>query len=1052
MSASSTLTCGSCGTHLRAVARFCDACGKAVPRVTGSVGERKQITVLFADVVGSMSLATTLDPERLHQVMDTLFTRSAEVVRRFLGTVDKFTGDGLMALFGAPSALEDHALRACAAALEIQAVARSLAAEVRLSDGAELHIRIGLNSGEVVAGDVGSGPGSYTAVGHPVGLAQRMESAALPGTVLCTAATADLVERSAVLAPTEWVAVKGFDARIPARRLEGLRPVGLVTVSDDGPLLGRQSELAALRAAYASRDVPLAMIIGEPGLGKSRLAREFTHGAVASGSTVVSTQCESHTVGVPLRAMSRLLRQFFDVAGLDGPSARSRVTTQLAAAGCAGADDTGIIVDLLPSAAQDTPASTLPAEGRRSRIVEVLAAVAAARLAPTIVLVEDAHWVDEASDALFAALAQAFTGTSTFMVVTHRPEYRGALRTVPHTAIDLTALSHDAATELVTRLVGDHPTTTGAAELIATSAAGNPFFVEEIVRDLAGRGILSGVRGDRRLVRPVSRLFVPATVQSVLAARIDRLSATQKSVLNAAAVVGTQFEIDVLRALVPDALSDDLDELVGLELIDRVASRPRPRYAFRHPLVRSVAYESQLTSTRSSAHVRLASAIEGRDPAGVEQNSALIGHHLESAGHDAAAYEWFMRSGQWLRTRDVAAARSSWERARLLADRLAGDGRDVLRMRIAPRAALTSTAWRVGGTLDDFTRFDELRELSAEAGDALSLAVGMAGRVTSLIVIDGRTRDAAALGSELLDVVDLVDGHVAEVAEALMSVAYAQYEACQLDQALRTTHRLRTIASPEDTSEVGPAAAVSGVVKILLGQREAGTRDLHEGLALAGVCDPVINAMTVAYDVDLVVLGFNLVDDTLVAETAQALRRADDYGHAYGKAVARLAHGTVLLRHGDRDRAIELLNLSRAESGLDPGGALVDAEIAADSAARGEGHQMIDVLAAAIDDEIDEGSVLFLGYPVAVLVDLLLTRGGPGDVQRAKDMAARIDADDAPVLRLWPLRCQALLTQADGDAVAHADAVNRYVELATELDARGHLTDASSFAIGRLGQ
>src|SRR5690349_7016677 len=213
-----THRCGSCGNDLRAKARFCDVCGAAVSP-TWATGEHKQVTVLFADVVGSMKLAAALDAERLQEIMNELFNRAAAVVQRYQGTVDKFTGDGLMALFGAPVALEDHALRACIAALEIQSVTKDLAADVLRRDGVALEIRVGLNSGDVIVGEIGSGPGRYTAVGHPVGMAQRMEAAATAGGVLCSISTANLVMGAAEQGPVVSVAVKGTDEPVSARRL-----------------------------------------------------------------------------------------------------------------------------------------------------------------------------------------------------------------------------------------------------------------------------------------------------------------------------------------------------------------------------------------------------------------------------------------------------------------------------------------------------------------------------------------------------------------------------------------------------------------------------------------------------------------------------------------------------------------------------------------------------------------------------------------------------------------------------------------------------------------
>jgi adenylate cyclase len=242
--------CGSCGNDLRAKARFCDVCGAPVS-ARSAAGEHKQVTVLFADVVGSMKLAAALDAERLQEIMNELFNRAAAVVQRYQGTVDKFTGDGLMALFGAPVALEDHALRACISALEIQSVTKELATEVLRADGVALQLRVGLNSGEVIAGEIGSGPGRYTAVGHPVGMAQRMEAAAPAGGVLCSLSTARFVEDATRLGSVEGVAVKGADAAVPARQLLAVESDRMVLGRNEGLMLGRD-----LSSFAASTSIP----------------------------------------------------------------------------------------------------------------------------------------------------------------------------------------------------------------------------------------------------------------------------------------------------------------------------------------------------------------------------------------------------------------------------------------------------------------------------------------------------------------------------------------------------------------------------------------------------------------------------------------------------------------------------------------------------------------------------------------------------------------------------------------------------------------------------
>ena len=324
------LVCGTCGTKPRSGARFCDGCGSAI--ADPAVGaEYKHVTVLFADVVHSMDLAASLDPERLRDIMAAVFNRSGAVVQRYGGTVDKFTGDGIMALFGAPVALEDHAFRACLAALDIQHAMTTLATEALARDGIDLRLRIGLNSGQVIAGDIDSGPGGYTAIGVHVGMAQRMESAAPPGGVMISETTAHLVSHVAVLGEPERVDIKGSDAPVTAYRLLGTGDPGRHR-RHDTTLVGRTWELTALTGildqAIAGAGA-IVGIVGPPGIGKSRITSELSDLAAHRSVEVFTTYCEAHAGDIPFHAVARLLRAVFGVTGTDPETARTRVRARL---------------------------------------------------------------------------------------------------------------------------------------------------------------------------------------------------------------------------------------------------------------------------------------------------------------------------------------------------------------------------------------------------------------------------------------------------------------------------------------------------------------------------------------------------------------------------------------------------------------------------------------------------------------------------------------------------------------------------------------------------
>ena len=324
------LVCGSCGAQLSPTAKFCSECGTPVLQATQSA-EYKQVTVLFADVVHSMDIASVVGAERLREIMTELVNIATAVVKRYGGTVDKFTGDGVMAVFGAPVALEDHAIRACLAALGIQKETARLAAEVKDRDGIDLQLRVGLNSGQVIAGEVGSRSLGYTTIGEQVGMAQRMESVAPPGAVMVSASTARLVEGVAALGPAELVHIKGTDRAIHAQRLLSMSEERRSVGRTESNLVGRRWEMSAveglLERAIDGHGAVVG-VVGSPGIGKSRLVREVTALAAARGVEVFTGYCQSHTSDIPFYAVARLLRAASGVRGLDNSAARVQVRAQ----------------------------------------------------------------------------------------------------------------------------------------------------------------------------------------------------------------------------------------------------------------------------------------------------------------------------------------------------------------------------------------------------------------------------------------------------------------------------------------------------------------------------------------------------------------------------------------------------------------------------------------------------------------------------------------------------------------------------------------------------
>ena len=929
------------------------------------------MTVLFADVVRSMEIAAVVGAERLREIMTELVNRAAVVVQRYGGTVDKFTGDGIMAVFGAPVALEDHAVRACLAALGVQDEAKRLAEEVQRCDGADLRLRIGLNSGQVIAGEIGSGALGYTAIGEQVGMAQRMESIAPPGGVMLSASTARLVEGAASLAEPELVQIKGADKRVAAQRLLGMEERHRLIERVESNLVGRRWEMFAVeglldRAIEGHGGV--VGVVGPPGIGKSRLVRELSSMASARGVEVFTTFCESHTNQIPFHTIARLLRVAFEVEGLDTRVARDGLRDRIADA---DPEDLLLLDDLLGITDPDVELPKIDPDARRRRLTALVNAASLARKTPAVYVVEDAHWIDEVSDSMLAEFLTVIPQTPSLVLVTYRPEYDGALTRVHgQQTIALEPLSDPETAALVSELLGQDPSLGGLPDTIAARAAGNPFFAEEIVRELAERGVLRGEPGAYLSTAEVAEVSVPATLQATIAARIDRLDPKAKRTLSAAAVLGARFGLDLLTAL---GVEPAVDDLVAAQLIDQVRFTRQPEYVFHHPLIRTVAYEAQLKSDRAELHRRVAAAIESRDPAAADENAALIAEHLEAAGECAAAYGWHMRAATWTTNRDIAAARLSWERARKIADALPAEDPNRAAMRIAPRTMLCGTAYRVHEHAGD--RFEELRELCAAAGDKASLAIAMAGLVMDHIFQD-RMREASQLASEAWALIESI-GDATLTVGLSNPVLYAKAERGEWSDVVRWSQRVIDLADGDPSkgnflsgSPLALAITTRGIGRYFLG-RPGWRDDLRHGLAMARSADPLSYAMVVAYAYfPGIPYGALAADDRAMREIDDALRIAERSGDDLAVSNARGTLGMALVhRHtaGERDRGQTLL-AELSEVLLGQGYLLaelpmINVYLARERARRGEFDDAIPLMRAAVDHLFRQGQLL-LGYGI----------------------------------------------------------------------------------------
>jgi len=865
--------------------------------------------------------------------------------------------------------------------------------------------------------------------------------------------TARLVEEVAVLGAPELVHIKGTDTPMPARRLLGIgahQPAR----RGESPLVGRAWEIATVSAILDEAIGGAGCVVnimGAPGIGKSRLVRESAVIAAGRGVSVFTTYCESHARDIPFGAVTRLLRASLGVADLDERAARAAIRAEVPDA---DPEDLLFLDDMLGIADPTVALPEIAPDARRRRLTALVNAISLARQTPGVYVIEDAHWIDEISESMLADFLMVTPQVPALVLITYRPEYHGALTRVPGAqTLALRPLTDAQTSALTAERLGSDPSITGLAAQVGARAAGNPFFVEEIVRDLAERGILHGAPGAYLLRGDVADVGVPATLQATIGARIDRLSPTAKHTLNAAAVVGSRFDIDLLANLID---GPDVAPLIEAELVDQVTFFPHAQYAFRHPLIRTVAYESQLKADRFELHRRLAAAIEARGSA--DENAALIAEHLEAAGDLREAFGWHMRAGTWSTNRDIAAAHLSWHRARQVADALPVDEPDRAAIRIAPRTRLSGSAWRVGGSGAD-TGFDELRDLCTAAGDQVSLAIGMTGHVLAQWA-NAHRRKASRLATEHTTLLESI-GDPTLTAGLSFAALTAKFEAGEMAEALRLAQRVIDVADGDPTagdlifgSPLAFELALRGAARWCLGI-PGWKDDFARAVAMARAVDAVSLAAVMYYKYLVSIPGGAVVADvTALRETAHALQLTERSGDDIAVLLARSAHGITLAhQHGpERERGWELLAQVR-EAAVQQRFTLtivpvVDIDLAQEKARSGDLDGAIELARAVVDDLFDSGGAFLTAPATAVLVEALLRRGGDGDraeAQAAIYRLAAVPVDPGFVLHeIFLLRLRALLARARGDEAGYSDYRDRYRKLAAELGFEGHIALAEA--------
>ena len=570
--------------------------------------------------------------------------------------------------------------------------------------------------------------------------------------------------------------------------------------------------------------------------------------------------------------------------------------------------------DLLGIADPEVALPKIDPDARRRRLTAFVNAASLARKAPAVYVIEDVHWIDEVSESMVADFVAVIPQTPALVLISYRPEYRGALSRIPGAqSIALAPLSDSETAALVTELLGPDSSVGGLATMIVERAAGNPFFVEEMVRELAERGVLRGNRSAYVSTVGAAEVSVPATVQATIAARIDRLDPAAKRTLSAAAVIGSTFSHSLLETLGIDPVIDDL---VRAQFVDQITFTRDPAYVFHHPLIRTVAYESQLKSDRAELHRRVAAAIESRDPATAEENTALIAEHLEAAGDLHDAYSWHMRAAAWSMIRDVTAARLSWERAVQVADALPDGDLNRVAMRIAPRTMLCGTAWRVHADISG-TYFEELQELCMAADDKASLAIGMNG-VISEHMIHGRVGEGSRMVTEQLALIESIADPELTLGLSIGFIAVKQVTG-EMSAILRLADTMIDIAGGDLVkggnvlglgSPMAAGLAARGFARCRLG-RPGWRKDFDEASELSKKVDPVSRAIVVSYKyIHAIPIGALQAGDDAVREIDEAAKMAEQLSDDIAVGMTASTLGLILVHRGSRselERGVDVL-------------------------------------------------------------------------------------------------------------------------------------------------
>jgi class 3 adenylate cyclase/tetratricopeptide (TPR) repeat protein len=807
--------CVGCGHQLSPTAKFCPECAHptgsiprapTTPRFTSPAtytpkhlaeriltskaaleGERKQVTVLFADLKGSMELLADRDPEQARKLLDPVLERMMDAVHGFDGTVNQVMGDGIMALFGAPVAHEDHAVRACYAALRMQESVRRYADDVRRTEGIPLQIRVGLNSGEVVVRSIGSDLHmDYTAVGQTTHLAARMEQMATPGSILIPQETLSLVEGYVIVKALGPMPVKGLELPLELFEVTGATPVRsrLHAAAAHGltRFVGRDGEVDQLRQALeAARDGrgQVVAVVGEPGVGKSRLYWEFTHSHRTQGWLVIESGSVSYGKTTAFLPIIDLLRAYFQIEGRDeARKVREKVTGKLLSLDRALEPALPALLWLLDVPVDEPEWQRLEPEQRRQRTLDGLKRLLLreTQVQPLLLLVEDLHWIDSETQALLDGLVEGLPTARLLLLVNYRPEYQhGWGGKTYYRQLRIDPLPPESAGELLEALLGHDAGLHQLKQLLIERTEGNPFFLEESVRTLVETKVLVGERSAYRLAKASQSLQIPATAQAILAARIDRLAPDDKRLLQAASVIGKDVPFVLLEPIAEldeTSLRVALTRLQAAEFLYEARLFPDLEYTFKHALTHEVTYGSLLHDRRRGLHRQIVETIERRYPDRLTEHAERLAHHAFRGDAWEKAVVYCRQAGAKAMARAAnREAASDIERALSAVAHLPEDG-ETLAQAIDLRIEMRHALWPLGESERILSHLDRAETAAEMLGDHRRLARVLSTKGYTFWMLGDHDRVVASNRRALAIATDLGDFALAAGANFALGLSY----------------------------------------------------------------------------------------------------------------------------------------------------------------------------------------------------------------------------------------------------------------------------------------